>query len=119
MIKFLKTEEFNKDLRKLKKKFNSLDDDLETLKKVIEGYLPDPPPGTVRISGLGSSVKIPIYKVRKFRCRSLKGNGAKSGLRVIYAYDNPSEQIVFIEIYFKGNQENEDRERIIKDFSEK
>jgi len=118
MTEFLQTEEFEKDLRKLMKKFNSLDDDLDTLKKAIEGYLPDPPSGTVRISGLGSAVKVPIYKVRKFRCRSLKGKGAMSGLRVIYAYDNPSEKIFLIEIYYKGNQENEDRERILKYFSE-
>jgi len=55
---------------------------------------------------------IKIYKLKKFACKSLKGRGVKSGIRVIYAYHITSSKIEFIEIYFKGEKENENRERI-------
>lgn len=35
-----------------------------------------------------------------------------SGIRVIYAYHIAASKVDFIEIYFKGEKENEDRERI-------
>lgn len=79
--------------------------------------------GIVRISGL--AIESPqIYKARKFACRSLKGKGVHSGIRVIYAYfeeeDKPARHlcggIELIEIYYKGDKENEDRERIIKHY---
>jgi hypothetical protein len=53
------------------------------------------------------------------QCRStavsrLKGKGVHSGIRVTYAYFSVEGRIEFIEIYYKGDQENEDRERIKK-----
>ena len=53
-----------------------------------------------------------FWKIRKFACRSLKGRGVKSGIRVIYSWCKSSSKVVFIEIYFKGDKENEDKERI-------
>jgi len=47
----------------------------------------------------------------KFASRSLKGKGAKTGLRLIYKFEVEIKTIDLIEIYFKGNKENEDRER--------
>lgn len=41
-----------------------------------------------------------------------KGSWGKSGIRVIYAYFPTEQKIVFLEIYFKTNQENEKKERI-------
>jgi len=55
-----------------------------------------------------------IYKAKKFTCRSLKGKGVKSGIRIIYAYFEEEDKIELIEIYYKGNKENEDRERILR-----
>ena len=49
---------------------------------------------------------------------SLKGKGVNSGIRVIYAYFNEEDKIVFIEIYYKGDKENEDKERIVEFFKE-
>ena len=67
--------------------------------------------GIVRISNLG--IEYPkIYKVRKFACRSLKGKGSASGIRVIYAYFEDKDKIEFIEIYYKGDKENEDKKKI-------
>jgi len=55
-----------------------------------------------------------IYKARKFPCRALKGKGAASGLRIIYAYYENEDVIEFVEIYYKGEKENENRERILR-----
>ena len=110
-----KLAEFNKDFKKLSKKFRTLDDDLNafignqlklTHKKNIDNR------GVVRISDLG--IEYPqIYKARKFACKALKGKGAASGIRVIYAYYEQKDIIEFIEIYYKGDKENEDRDRIL------
>ena len=51
-------------------------------------------------------------KVRKFSCMSLKGKGAASGIRVIFVWEEEKQLISFIEIYYKGDQENENRERL-------
>lgn len=55
-----------------------------------------------------------IYKAKKFTCKSLKGKGAASGIRIIYGHYEKEDIIEFIEIYYKGDKENEDRERILK-----
>ncbi len=54
------------------------------------------------------------YKVKKFACRALKGRGADSGLRIIYAYFEKADKIELVEIYFKGDKENEARGRILR-----
>ncbi len=51
---------------------------------------------------------------KKFACKSLKGKGAASGIRIIYAYYEKEDIVEFVEIYYKGNKENEDRKRILK-----
>lgn len=112
---FSSLPEFDRDLKKLLKRFGTLDDDLEVLKKVLE-VTPDAlPPRSFRISGTG--VAVPVIKVKKFSCKALKGSGANSGIRAIYAYYAERKEIKFVEIYFKGDKENEDKERInqIKD----
>ncbi|MCM8774516.1 MAG: hypothetical protein NC820_07280, partial [Candidatus Omnitrophica bacterium] len=53
-----------------------------------------------------------IYKAKKFACKALKGKGVASGIRIIYAYYEKENIIEFIEIYYKGDKENEDRDRI-------
>ncbi|NGX33152.1 MAG: hypothetical protein K1060chlam4_01213, partial [Candidatus Anoxychlamydiales bacterium] len=53
-----------------------------------------------------------VYKAKKFACKALKGKGARSGIRVIYAYVPENDEIRLIEIYSKSDKENENRERI-------
>lgn len=111
-----KLAEFEKDFKKLAKRFRTLEGDLNafivnqlnlTHKKNIDNK------GVVRISDFG--IEHPkIYKARKFACKALKGKGAASGIRVIYAYYEQDDVVVFIEIYYKGVKENEDRERIMR-----
>ena len=106
--------EFQKDLKKFLKKYHSLTEDLENFKNVALKALHklgQENLGIVQIPGLGFAYP-PVYKATKFACKSLKGKGAASGIRVIYAYIHKDDKVLFIEIYFKGNQENEDRERI-------
>jgi len=108
--------EFDKDMRKLLKRFKTLEDDLKTfIKNELNLY------HKIRIDNKGvfqvPDLKIEspkIYKAKKFACRSLKGKGVQSGIRVIYAYFEGQDKIELIEIYYKGDKENEDRERIFK-----
>jgi mRNA-degrading endonuclease RelE of RelBE toxin-antitoxin system len=113
-IKYETTAEFDKDLKKLVKKYRSLLEDLEVLKRAaIELY---------HLQGLDNHSVFPIpsfctekiisCKVKKFASKSFKGKGAKSGLRLIYIYLVEEKRVVFIEIYYKGIKENEDKDRL-------
>ncbi|MBL7148869.1 MAG: hypothetical protein ISS80_02225 [Candidatus Cloacimonetes bacterium] len=109
---------FEKDFKKLVKRFRTLDSDLENFIKVqlkMFHKLDIDNKGIVEIKGFSIEYS-KVYKARKFACRSLKGTGSKSGIRIIYAYYPDQDKIEFIEIYFKGNKENEDRERIGKHY---
>lgn len=107
--------EFEKDIKKLLKRFKTLEDDLEIfIKNELNLYhkLKIDNKGVSQVPGL--KIEIPkIYKAKKFACRSLKGKGVQSGIRVIYAYFEEKDKIEFIEIYYKGDKENEDKERIL------
>ncbi len=113
-MEFGELEEFKKDLKKLLKRFSTLSDDLEIVRKVLVVCPDERPPFSYRISGLG--IHTCVIKIKKIACKSLKGRGADSGLRIVYAHFEEEERIVFIELYFKGDKENEDRERIIRNF---
>ncbi|MBN1869156.1 MAG: hypothetical protein JW847_01075 [Candidatus Omnitrophica bacterium] len=106
--------EFDRDLKKMKKHYRSLDNDLEIFKKtqlILFHKLNKDNQGLVPIANLG--IECPkIYKARKFACRTLKGTGANSGIRVIYAYYEAEDKIEMVEIYYKGDKANEDRERL-------
>ena len=69
--------------------------------------------GVFRIDGLGAT-SAPVFKAKKFACRALKTRGARTELRLIYAYVKSEDRIDLIEIYVKGAQETENRERILK-----
>lgn len=108
--------EFEKDLKKLSKRFSSLEEDLRIFIKVaMNAYHKQNVDSRAifHISDLGIHSPM-IYKAKKFACRALKGKGAQSGIRVIYAYDEEEDIVEFIEIYYKGDKENEDRTRIMK-----
>jgi mRNA-degrading endonuclease RelE of RelBE toxin-antitoxin system len=111
---FEELPEFTKDLKVLLKKFRTLTEDLAVVKKVLNVSPDERPPFSFRIEGLGLSTC--VIKVKKIACRSLKGRGANSGLRLIYAHFKEEEKIVFIELYHKNEKENEDRQRILKNF---
>jgi len=59
--------------------------------------------GIFQITGLPVE-NLEVYKAKKFACKSLKGSGVQSGIRVVYAYDEEKDKIVLIEMYFKGDK---------------
>jgi len=115
-IKYSRTGSFQKDLKHLLKRYRTLEEDLETAKhNAIELY---------HLKGINNQSVFPIQgfctetiqicKIRKFACKALKGRGSKSGIRIIYAFHCQSYKVEFIEIYFKGDKKNEDRDKIKK-----
>lgn len=111
MVTFIATPEFLREKKHIIKKYRSFKDEFKTFKNALKVSLPDGLPDTVRISGLGDQISIPIYKVRKIRCKSLS-RAENSKLRIIYACSSCLSRVVLIEIYYKGDKENEDRDRI-------
>jgi hypothetical protein len=110
--------EFEKDLKKLVRRFASLEEDLQIFVKVAMNAFHKQNVDSraiLRISDLGiNSPK--IYKAKKFACKALKGKGVHSGIRVIYAYHEEEDRMEFIEIYYKGDKTSEDRARIVRCF---
>ena len=123
-INYASIPEFDKDFKRLGKRFKTLDKDFELMKRMllvphyIDG-LPAPPKALVDIEGFcGKDYK--SKKVRRFTCASLKGKGGNSGIRVIFVLepDGNDYKITFIEIYYKGDQALETRERLRKFIAE-
>lgn len=108
--------EFEKDLKKLQKRFRTLKEDLDIFIRVqlnLFHKLRKDNQSIVQIPNLG--IDYPkIYKARKFACRALKGTGGNSGIRIIYGYYEDKDKIEFVEIYYKGDKENEDKARLKK-----
>lgn len=112
---------FEKDLKRLSKKFRTLEEDLETfiqnqLNLYHKFHIDNR--GIFPISGLGISYP-KIFKAKKFTCRSLKGKGVASGIRVIYAHFEQEDVIELVEIYYKGEKENEDRNRLLRNYRDR
>ncbi|MBV6485931.1 MAG: hypothetical protein KFKLKKLM_02552 [Flavobacteriales bacterium] len=114
-IEFEELSEFQKDLKKLLKKYRTLKDDIEVVKLDLNDEPGESPPFSFRVDNLG--IETCIIKVKKIACKALKGRGVNSGLRLIYAHFEEEQKIVFIELYHKNDKENEDRQRIIDHFS--
>ena len=113
-MKFEELNEFKKDLKKLSKKYRTLNEDLVVVKQILT-ILPDErPPFSYSINDLGISSC--IIKVKKIACKALKGRGVNSGLRLIYGYFEEEGRIVLVELYHKKDKANEDRRRILDNF---
>lgn len=108
MATFEETRQFMRDIKRLLKKLPSLREDFEIFKKNMNSYGNNIP----ALKKAGNSNKITFYKARQFACKSLPGKGRQSGIRVIYAHCTGKQRIVFLEMYFKPQKENEDRKRI-------
>ena len=108
--------EFEKDKKKLLRRFRTLDEDLDNFINIqlkLFHKLGIDNNAVEQINDLGIN-EPKIYKVKKFACKSLKGKGVQSGIRIIYSYFLNDDKREFIEIYYKGDKENENRERINK-----
>lgn len=101
---FSQLPEFEKELKKLSRKYPSLKNDIEDIKPVL----------LVSPTGIGKNFtivniteEVKMVKVR-IHCESLRSRS----VRLIYAYHKNKIEFMYIEIYFKGDKENENRERI-------
>jgi len=112
---------FDSDLKHLRKRYQSLDEDLTTLTKALYLWLclqhkagQSCDNSFVLMSRYAPADGCFLYKVRHMPCKALKGRGNQTGLRVIFAYWPESDTLEFIQIYFKADSEREDRNRIAK-----
>jgi len=106
-MNFNELHEFSKEFKRFSKKYRSLPDDLVEFKQVVSIV---PLGNSKHFNIIAQTEQCTIVKARLF-CRYLKG----SSLRIIYAFHGQGCKVDFIEIYFKGEKKNEDRERI-KDY---
>ncbi len=115
----LRRPEFERDLKRLLKRFPSLNGDVQTLIDTAlklfhkQGVALD---GIYRVAGLGFESPR-VYLAKKVACRSLKGLGARSGIRVVYAYFEEFDRVELVEIYFKGDKAVEDKTRLRRIYS--
>lgn len=104
MSRFNQLPEFEKEFSKLSRKYPSLAEDLKKVEKLIEMN----PTGVGKnFTVIFCSDAVKLIKTR-LACKSLRDRS----MRMIYAYHNDTVTFVYIELYFKGDKENEDRERI-------
>ena len=126
---FEELDEFKKDLKSLIKKYRTLNEDQEVVKKILETLPEERPPFSFRIDNL--EIETCVIKVKKIACKALKGRGVNSGLRLIYAYfeelkaikeddeiiqGSREAKIIMVELYHKNKKANEDRDRIKRNF---
>ncbi len=113
MNHFSQLPEFKREFLKLSRKYKSLPEDLRKLEEIITN--PDIGPVGVgkNFVTLHHGDKLKIVKTR-LACKSLR----ERSMRIVYAYHEDVIRFMYIEIYYKGDKENEDRERIKKYIAE-
>ena len=103
-MNFDEVPEFQKELKRLAKKYKSLHDDLQEFRNVVSAV---PLGNSKHFNVITKTEVLHIVKARLF-CKYLKG----ASLRIIYAYFEQTLHIEFIELYYKGDKESEDNSRI-------
>ncbi len=108
-IKFARHDRFEKQIKKLIRKYRSLEEDLEIVKKyAIEAHhVENKDNEDVELVPKFDRKTVQIYKIRKFACKALKGKGVRSGIRVIYAFYPEKLEVEFLEIYFKEKNDTD------------
>jgi len=104
-MSFDELPEFKKECKQLKKKYRSIPGDLGVFRKVVSA---SPLGNGKHFVVITQTECVKIVKARFF-CRYLKGS---SLLRIVYAYVEEHGRIDFIEIFFKGQKERENKVRI-------
>jgi mRNA-degrading endonuclease RelE of RelBE toxin-antitoxin system len=99
------TEKFNKDLKHLSKKYKTLEKDFEIL---IQAICVEPKGDGAKHWNLITSVGDRYFFKIRMMCRSVRG----ADFRVIYMFDGKNIELLFIEMYYKGEKENNDQTRI-------
>lgn len=103
-----RVEELKRDLKKLEKKFGTIQEDLRVFEKALS-VNPRKLSGVVLVSYREVKIKpeVEVYKARKFRCKSLKGRGSQSGIRVIYGFWPELDKITISEIYYEEKKKKD------------
>lgn len=110
----VRLKEFERDLKRLRKRYRTLEHDLESFIKA--GFLAYEKLGQdvtrfERVAGLGFEDP-PVYIVKKFACRALKGTHSRSGIRLVFVWFASEGRIELIEIFYKGDKSVPDKNRI-------
>jgi len=96
--------QFSKNIKQLAKKYRTIEDDIggNFVNSVLKLYHHENK-NTAQIERCDEAgYEYPkIYVAKKFVCRSLKETDK---IRVVWAYYDKSDTIVYIEIFFKGEQ---------------
>jgi hypothetical protein len=104
MAIFTQLPEFEKELKKLSKKYPTIESDIKDIKQIL---LTSPTGFGKNFIVISSKENIKIVKV-KIHCESLRSRS----MRLVYSYREDKIEFLYIEVYFKGDKENENRERI-------
>ena len=107
-IEYRCCDKFEKQFKKLIKKYCSLKEDLEIAKKsAIElWHISKINNEAVFLIPKFDKKTVQIYKLKKFACKALKGKGVRSGIRLIYAFYPKKFEVEFLEIYFKERDDS-------------
>lgn len=109
MIKYKRHFQFEKQIKKLLRKYRTLEDDLMIAQvAAIELlHINKLDNNSVELVPGFDSKKVKIYKIKKFACKSLKGKGVKSGIRIIYAFYPETLEVEYLEIYYKEKSDSD------------
>ena len=127
-LKITQLAVFDRELKKLSKKYKNIQEDLESLAfswiKTVDFFKTNQLMLThIEKIDNGAVFKIPktgignpiFFKVKKFHSEDFPGKGVKSGIRLIYAYYPEEKKVEFIQIYYKEKDDtNHDVDRIKK-----
>ena len=110
MLTYKRHSNFSKWLKQLLKKFRTLEEDIKTVQRsAIELLLLRSLDNrSIDLIPTFNSDTVRIYKIRKFSCKSLKWKWVQSGIRIIFAYFPERQEVEYLEIYYKADQENMD-----------
>jgi mRNA-degrading endonuclease RelE of RelBE toxin-antitoxin system len=115
-IKYVNCGEFEKDLKELSKRYPSIRGDFELFITQLLDCRPENEWGNFGVVKIENNCggSFTAHKARKFRCKSLKNKGSQSGMRIVFVYIQTVREVHFVEIYFKGDKENNDQGRLQK-----
>ncbi len=120
MIKYSQHPRFDRQMKKLLKKYRTLEEDLEIAKtftiELFHNHVPKIDSGSIWLIPNFNQPSIQIYKIKKFACKALRGKGVRSGIRIIYAFCPKTLEVVFLEIYYKEKDNSDMDYEFAKEF---
>ena len=105
MIKYSRHPRFDRQMKKLLKKYRTLEEDLKIAKtfaiELFHNHTPKIDSGSIWLVPSFDRPDVKIYKIKKFTCKTLRGKGVRSGIRLVYAFAPKTLEVIFLEIYYK------------------